>query len=582
MPTTPLDEFNINLRATSVTTGRAVHLTWTEPAGYSPLGWKLKRSTVTFALFHEDEVQTIATLPAGTLEYLDEDLAEGVAYYYTLFWGLNEDDYANVSDSQRVIGLSLEDYKAAEGEFIYDLIPPGVRQVHESQPNDGDVLNALSDVIQQGIHVQRGLVTTLGWTSFDQMLAGRIGQPVNQYAQIEATLRGYGYEPLRYAGVAAMRRVGEALAFVRSWKGTCRGVSAYVKALTTWDSSCVVPGDATCGGFGGLRTFDGESRTRRYDYESDTDLVTIAAGTFTDPAQSWTVDEFAGGAMRTALGQYLCIASNTEDTLVFENPEALVQLYVLVTGTTSTGTLTLVGRGVDEGRGFCQTAFATEDLMFLLDVDELEYQIPVDSNVVVGPPSEMSMPAFGGFLDGDCTIRTRVGVNYSLRYTLFAGPHYTTLFPEHDVTLKGTLRDPFNPLYGGVSDEAGVPPGPFDVIIVVQEGVAAATGTASAIGVDTLEDSTANWTVDEFVGFKLNPNRNNTLTYTVLSNTATTITVDVSEAPDVNLVSVAGAEYFILSRRNEVAYRALVSSVEQFLFQGVRPYVWFEGAGEGN
>lgn len=568
------EDLDINLRAKSLSTGRAIRLTWQNPAGYVSTGWAIKRSTLTFALYVEDEVELIVLLDGDVYEYLDENLDEGTIYYYTLFWTDGGLEDFRVSDTTRVIGLSLEDYKTNEGEFVYALMPGGVIQAHESQSGeDGLALQRMSDVIQQGIHVQRGLLSTLESNTFDTMLTGRIGEAKNQYAQLEVTLRGMGYEPLRYAGIAAMRRVGQALPYIRSWKGTCRGVSAYVKALTTWDSTCMVPGDAVCGGFGGLRTYDGESRTRRYDYEVDADFgVTYGVGTFTDSAQSWTVDEFAGGAMRMENGQYLCIASNTEDTLTFEDPTAVVRPYVLVTGTTSMGTLTLVGRDEDAGREFCQTAF--QDCV-LLDADEIEMPFPTD---MVSTGAAMLMPTPGGWtLDGDASIRTVVGINYTLKYTLYAGPHYTTLFPEHDVALKGTLEDPFNPLYGGVSDEAGVPPGPFDVIILVQNGISPLTSTVTAVGADTLTDSSAFWITDQWVGFVVNPNRNNTRTYRVLSNTADTLTVDVSESPDVDLVSVAGAEYFMLTRRDEVAYRALATSVSRFLFQGVRPYIWFGG-----
>jgi large repetitive protein len=104
--------------------------------------------------------------------------------------------------------------------------------------------------------------------------------------------------------------------------------------------------------------------------------------------------------------------------------------------------------------------------------------------------------------------------------------------------------------------------------LYVDDGVAGATssvytplttigfGTVAAVTEDTLEtDGTMNLPLNGLVGLELNPNLNQTVTYRVLSNTETVITVDTSGKPLVSAVTSAGARYAGIYRFDNVRFR---------------------------
>ena len=557
--------------------GKRVELSWTAPSGVTVTEYIVKRSRRAFALFVDDDVQTIYT---GTnVSVSDTGLEENTAYYYTIFY---TDDGVNyyVGDSARVIGLSIKDYRAREGDhWFYDLLPQGVRN-HDSAEGDNQyTLRNYCDVLQCGIQRLRGLTEALvHLPDWDRIVAGRVGEPVNQYGIMEAVLNDMGHPPPRALGLEAMRRVALGLTSIRKGKGTCVGVLEYVERLTRWTGTCVDNSIGECGGGIFFRTWDGFSSkvTGESSSVADGGDIDNTAGQLTDGGASLTVSLFKKGIAIDGLGNIACIEDNTATVVTFEDAGDQLQFEQVFTtvpaGTTPTIDGTLVGY-----RKFNDHMFKGLKLK-----DSAGTVVTItDNTATAADGSTTQLTLSGAIVAGVVSIavdflnepQTYANREPEMHYSLYHGEHYFLVNLLFDLALKGTLEDPWDILFGGAGTSKVPVPSVFDVTIWVAAGIAQTTGVSTTLDPTRLIDSTASWTVNEFQGMYVNPNRNSSQLFRVVANSATEIFI---ASGDMTQVANVGDSFYVLKPLDALRYDTLVKTISIFLPYKVRAFIYFQ------
>lgn len=252
------------LRATSYPEGKQINLTWTNPAGVSQM--RIYRSTYAFVNFESDPADLIYEgAPVSLLD--DTALEEDTFYYYTIQLSYTATaPYSYVtSDSGKVTGLSVTDYAAEEGHYVYNLFPRNYRQ-RDGEPARGDnryLLRDYSDFMQASINTYRGWFESLLRVKDPETApAGRLGEAENQRGILKAHVASMGVTPEETWDAGVLRRVASGIVAVYKKKGTCQGYLDLTKVVTTWDSRCISAIDPVCGINRLFRVWDGESSLR--------------------------------------------------------------------------------------------------------------------------------------------------------------------------------------------------------------------------------------------------------------------------------------------------------------------------------
>lgn len=144
-----------------------------------------------------------------------------------------------------------------------------------------------------------------------------------------------------------------------------------------------------------------------------------------------------------------------------------------------------------------------------------------------------------------------------LSYTVYNGSHTFLFDPTLDLELRGTRYDPFSPLWMGPGSTILGAWGPGDVALYITTDVALHIGLATTASGNmlTIDPAAGAVGVNDLAGQYLNPNQNQRQLFRILSNTATTITVD----QDIASLVVAGQAYYVLNPRDASRYTQLTS-----------------------
>lgn len=248
--------------------------------------------------------------------------------------------------------------------------------------------------------------------------------------------------------------------------------------------------------------------TEVIDNTSDLE-ISLTGLLFQDTSKSWTIDEWNGYKITIAGTDTFNIVSNTTDTLV------LSPIY--------------------KNQGSPQT------LQFFNVYDNYPtqtYSYDIDNKYFVAD-------GFHAFMHNDLVPDSYIGTSKDYGQFLFGG----------------TVRS--------ISTVGGV--GEFELPIIILNEIET-SGRSSDLSMTVLTDLTANFPVNGYVGYKLNPNDQQLFDFTIVSNTATTITV----IGNLTLVSQIGNNYYVINKIGSTKTKRLTQIIPQFIPYNLRPIIKHE------
>lgn len=552
--------------------------------------------------------QTPPDLEVG-IPATEEDLHENTYYYYTLYMTVKEEpigifDFGLEAQSNcQVTGLSIIDYLGSSqegkffGEWLYGLFSNKVREKDQAQAaatgRERGYFQDFCHFVQGGLNVLRGNAKALEQlTDVDRLPAGLVGRSFDQATILGAWARRFAIPPERFIlDVEILRRIAASMIFLYKEKGTCPALVDFTKVLTQWDSVCTEfdSGVGPCNPLY-LETWDTDITKTLQTRQAS--LLLSSPGLLTIPGAGLSIDAHADSLLVGPMFDQIQIASNTADTLTFEDSTVEVRVEDLVTvdsvaavgGDIYTLEITRTAGGPAEANDSEYNDYR------LLDSANVLMTVTATEFIALGSPSTVTVDSPVGVPStGAAAIAFNYipGASFAARdavvpLCIWTGCPTFLYDPRMDVTLKGIFTpDVINPhdvLYsGGIL--LGIPFVPGDTILTIQSGIAKFIGNATSVSGNVLTDTTANFGIDGTNTFTfLNGNLNQTKTFQIISNTATTITVE-SDIPGVTLESLAtaGSRYAVMELSVDRFYEILVRLLELFrAHTSRRIFVFFE------
>lgn len=161
------------------------------------------------------------------------------------------------------------------------------------------------------------------------------------------------------------------------------------------------------------------------------------------------------------------------------------------------------------------------------------------------------------------------------QYYVYNGEHsflFSDIIPPE---FRGGPRDPAKFLFGGTTRSiitiSSI--GELELQIIIL-GAVAEIGRSTDMTVTTLTDSSANFTPNEYVGYKLNPNAQQFEDFEIISNTTDTITV----SGNLLLVAQASNNYYIIDKEGSIKTKRLNTVIRQFVPHYLKPIIFHEVA----
>lgn len=598
------------LRADTWCDGKRIDLQWTTPEDATRI--RLVRSMFAF-LTDPSDPGDILYEGAPTSSYSDTGLEEGQLYYYTLFITYSgAAPYRWFSDlACQVSGLSIKDYYTLEGDYVYNLLPRGIRRRDADPSRGGDRYRTreLCRMLQCGINLYRGWAEALvNLRDTDAMALGRLGEADNQLGLIASHVAMLGIPPERSFDAAVLRRIASGAVSAFKLKGNTTGLVLFAKLFTGWDATIVELGEPSCGVNRVFRLYDGKSRILSYADEAgtltpgsvainDSGLsapnggAVVLPSTSTGETLSFVLD---------AMGTHACvdeleILGGGVNRITFSDPSALLRAEF-------TGTITTPDPMVPNVKHFALStgsypwqfpypdnqppswgvnAFAGHKL---LTSDNNSHPVVTSRMLTAGT---MEFVFDGGdypTIDGDCalaydylTAATFEDRRPVLAMTLYIGEFSLLYDPRWDARLLDdwTLPGPWSLLLGfGSFTEFGRAPTLDDLVFLVPD-VAAALGRSSTVSSLVMTDSSATWYENQWAGCYLNPNQDQEKLFRILGNTPTQLLVQGTDLGGLDVVSRAGSKYAILSENDAVKYQRLLAQIVRFAPTESRVFVEF-------
>jgi len=598
--------------------GKRIDLTWTNPAGVTHV--KIRRSSQGYPRFTDDPGEDIYSgvvinafvdgVYSGPLNTTNKALNENKFYYYTIFISYNGTTWLH-SLSAECQGLSIKDYNTQDGDYVYNLLPREIRRA-DADPARGAQQYKQRDycsVLQCGVNIYRGLLeATLHLRDPDEMPAGRLGDTQNNYGVLATQLWDYGLPAGRQIDAATMRRLAFSLIGLYKEKGICQCLVDLAKVVCTWDARCDEMVEALCGVNHLAYTWDNESFINQFisnQLSNNPDIsvpgqVTFLATRFFNALGTATSGELAvapaANFIIDALGTFACIASvgamdgSFQQVVTFTDPTAKLRKEIVGSGTGGTSfTINAIDPGYYPWQYpapaaepiFGDNAFAGLKIMDGTGVirniisssatDSLGNTVLQTSGVVMGG-------TFSIAADFDPAGATYAGRIPLLRAKIYSGEFTLTYHPLWDIRLKDEIEVGPWSLITSSSSTLGIgwSPTPVDVSVIVQN-VHEDLGKATLVSGSLLQDSTKTWTNNEWTGYYLLPDWNQTKIFRIAGNTATELSADIPPgAGDLDTLAQANSHYVILSEKNAIRYSILTSILPSFVPAEIRPFVKFE------
>ena len=593
-----IEELRVSaLKAKTWCLGKRIDLSWTNPAGTEYI--LVRRSTQAYCRFTDDPGETVYSgVTVASLS--DTDLEEGRFYYYTVFISFQATAprvYAYSSDAI-VEGLSIKDYGAVEGDYVYKLLPSTYR-TRDADPVRGDdqlVLKRFVSTIQCWVNLWRGyLESTLLLRDPELMPAGRLGESENATSILAAQAVQLGMIPDESYDAGVLRRIAIGVYGVFTLKGTCAGLVALVKLLAKWDATCEEVNDAICGASRVLNFWDGQSYL--VTTEDDYTAFDFTPGGFVFPVASAdvTVPPYGVAGVLDAMGTFACVSSYTvgvtDVEVVFTDGDAKLRYEVIGTvadeGNPNTYLLDMasiadsdwhwqlegeiggaeVGDNAFEGMQVIDSAGVVVNITASTATDSGSTTFVTDAPITAGVVS------IAHAFTGSGSYASRVPV-FKARWIV--GEMSFLYDPLWDARLRNERYESafsFMPWPGPTA--AIYSPSPADMVLRVEN---AAAGLGSVVTIDsstTLTTDASTWTNNQWAGYFLLPSWNSGRLFKILANDASAITI--KETDGLNLLSqtAEGANFAILSEKNALHYERLRRALPAFTPNEARALLWF-------
>ncbi len=628
------------LRAKTWPEGKRIDLIFLVPNGVQQV--RIRRSKLSYSSFPEDPGDDIYI---GTPTNLDTTpitrfydgnvidpvyrssgsfLEENCFYYYTIFvtYSRTFPEVWLTDPESRVQGLSIKDYHASEGDWVYKLLPLTYRQ-RDADPNRGSDQYKLLDfckVIQAYASLQRGWQEALLMLRDPELMpAGRLDENQNQTGLLAAQVWDLGANPERSYDAGVLRRLAAGIVSVYQAKGTCPGLVNYVKLLTGWDSRCDEQVEPVC------------AIDRLFQLHDEESYILLASGTAgSSPADVWvyqfgelfvppggmteadgvtpataplTSDEVPTvGAIIDALGTFVCV-SEVQNVIggqrfLFTEPHA--RLRAEMTGVGLAGppterrfTITLIDFTSPQGGWPWQ--FPTEEPIFmtnalkglkLLDSANVLHTIESSSETAFGQTEVVVENGTGDPIAGSYSIAWNItpGASFADRTVhwrgrFLVGSHSFLVDPVWDVRLLEENVPSYWSFLIGFGSSLGVlgyTATPADVTIWVADQHEE-IGKVSSITQNSITIPEVSWTTDQWVNYYVIPNWNQNKSFRIVHNTNDTLVVSTFPSMQ-GLFGVTDTDrtYVILDELNRVKYHQLINSLPSYLPYDVRGIVKFE------
>ncbi len=615
------------LKAKTGCDGKRIDLYFTVPDDVTRI--KIRRSRYNFCSFDEDPGDTLyegapTNLDATPMDLFvdgvfadavhrttNTSLEENSFYYYSVFvsystsapyhWVINKD--------AQVEGLSIKDYFALYGHWVYDLLPPNYR-TRDGDPNRGTERYRLRDycrVIQCGANLQRGwLEALLHLRDPDNTPAGQLEIPENQTGLLAAHAWDLGFPPERSFDAGVLRRVVLGIVPIYKIKGTCPGLVDLAKMFAGWDARCDEQIEPYCGVTRLFSLWDNESKIfNSFSSSVDVDVTIEGEVTFT-PSRIRNGDGDVENVPTTASGEptvafildvfgtFVCVESVTEAagsyTFHFTEPHAKLRTEITGSGTGALNSFTITSVDVTSW----PWQFSSEEPEFMANafkglqlIDSAGTQFLVQSSLETNASGDTVLTVAGTPATGVFGLSAfYTGVTYAARVPywkgyLYIGEFSLTVDPAWDIRLMAEgMQGPWTFLTGfGSINTLGFTSTPADVVVWVQDAHEYLSYVTTA-GTNYIIDELAEWEIGEFRGHYLLPNWNQSKLYRIVDNTDTTLVLDVGDGAGVDTVTAARFRYVILNEASALKYSQLMKLMPSFIPHESRGFIKFERAFE--
>jgi len=352
-----------------------------------------------------------------------------------------------------------------------------------------------------------------------------------------------------------------------------------------WNLSyCIITSGANAGLRQIVNSFDSDTGTLTFDGDFPAPIsvgVTFSLQRYLHvyiPGLTGLDDHELAGRLLTVtagtnLGQEAKIARNWE----FDGGTQIVLSIPFTLATDNTSDVEIADTGIffqdtsqswtpDEWRGYKITIDGTDTFNIVTNNADTLQLSPVHNNQ--GSPETYQ---FFNLADNYPTATHSYDI-YN-QYFVANGTHRFMVSDLTPPSFYGTSNDPGQFLFGGttrsIASIGGV--GEFELPIVIL-GAIVESGRSTDITVSTLTDSSANFPVNGYVGYKLNPNDQQILDFEIVSNTATQITV----VGNITLVAQTANNYYIINKSNSAKTTRLHQTISQFMPYNLKPIITHE------
>jgi hypothetical protein len=592
------------MRAISWCDGKRIDLLWSNPTGVTQV--RLRRSQYSFCKFVDDPGTDIylgvpitgyvdgpgpvpSNYPPGSPQSI-VPLDENRFYYYTLFLAYETaPPYTWIwTAGGQVEGLSIKDYFSRYGYYVYEWLPRTYKE-RDGDPTRGADQFKLRDycfVLQCQVNIFRGwLEGLLLLRDPDLMPAGRLGEALNQTGILQALSWDLGMPPEKSFDAGVLRRIAIGLIAVYKVKGTCPGLVALTKLFATWDSTCDEIITPLCGVDRIFTLWNGTSKINDIVVAASGNNPTLAIGSFTYKtstlfmADGITPDTVPGtdvgvptvAFVLDAMGTFACVSTVLDpvagaQTINFESAGAQLRSSITGSGSGIAGQFSITS--VDTTSYPWQFPSPAVPPKFDINAwggyhlkDSAGNIFPITSSVATtGGATVLNVtgsPASGAFT---LALSFDPGTKLPLFWArLYTGEFSLLYDPKWDLRLANQSQPgPFSYMTGLGATTINPAPTPADVIIWV-ENVANLIGTTTGVSATTVTDSTKTWTINQWAGYYVIPNWDQSTIFRIVGNNATQLTVLVpSNSGGPNSVALAGTVYVILTEENALKYSRLV------------------------
>lgn len=615
------------LQARSWCLGKRIDLTFTIPENVERIS--IRRSKFAFSTFVEDPAKILYEGPPENLDsspmttFVDgiftnpvirstgEALEENTFYYYTIFVSYGEVNGERAwitDDNAQVQCLSIKEYPE---NWFYNLLPEHYRKT-DADPKRGQDQYKLRDycsVLQCGLNLQRGwLEGLLKLKDPETMPAGRLGEASNQLCVLGAESASLGMPPERTFDAGVLRQIISGIVSVYKKKGACPGLVQFVKLFTRWDSRCDEINLPRCGVNRLFRLWDTNSYIRQAicDLPGELDITTLGQAVI-DPAQityangdplpTPTLAKEAFKFIIDALGTFYCIDSLSGEnplTIYFADSDTKVRAEIGAPGAlsgpgqfqiNSTYPVTDFG-GWPWQFSDAAPAFAQNALKGLKLLDSANVKHTIAGNEPTSFITNLFIePGTGDPADGDVYIAYdfTLGATQADRLPiwkgrLYAGEFSLTYHPSWDSRhfIEETVAGPFSVFAGFGSPGAFGPSAtPSDIVLWIANQHEIISRVTS-VTTNTLVDSTAAWTNNQWYGYYVLPSWEQTSVFRIIGNNSNTLVVETRGNRTINRATSIGQEFVILNAQNAFKYTQLCQALPSFAPIDSRIFVKFE------